>query len=449
MLRNYSFSQTLPNTVTRILLSLPRFNTAFMSADLAFILEHANDDPNELLLHAHRYPGINLPWCVTQIEARKKIRYKLPQWHDLPELQYPTHLSLEQASSETTARHKAALMAHDFLQTCGHNACCTADLTGGLGVDSSFIAQQARIHHYFERQSSLCEAARHNFQVLGLDDRIVVHEQTLTHEDLTTALEAVDVVYLDPARRSQSGSRVFSIEDCEPDLLQWKNHLLQNKRTVWVKLSPMIDLTATLKALPQTQAVHIISVKGEVKELLLCLRERGSDAEHFWEDTPIYCTSLHPTDGTALFCFSFTIRMEQEAVDPRLNYPRDPEDLTGYLLDPDKSILKAGAFKYLAQAFPVEKVSTHTHLYHTTTVLEEFPGRTFRILQSWDFNKRSIAMLQKLLPGLRANVTTRHFPLSSEELQQKMKLKNGDHYHVFATTLEDRRKILLLTSLVK
>lgn len=422
--------------------------TMTSSPDLTFVLEHADDDPKELLLHANRYPGIDIPWCASQIEARRKIRSKLPSWYAEPRLHYPTGLSLEQASSETTARYKAELMAHSFRQRYPDPTTVwnTADLTGGLGIDSCFLARLSCCHLYVERQQRLCQAARHNFRILGLHERIRIREQELTTDQLATVLEGVHTLYLDPARRSKEGGRVYSFSDCEPDLMIWKPLLLQQQREVWVKLSPMIDLTATLKALPETTQVHVIAVNHEVKELLFCLRSSTHAPDvPAWDQVPVHCVNLHPTDGVPTFCFRFTLSQERTAGTPRLCLPDATDALSGYLLEPDKSLLKAGAFKSIAHEYALEKLSTHTHLYLSPMPVADFPGQSFRIVRAWEFNKRSISELQALLPDLRANVTARHFPLESAALQQKMKLKNGDRFHVFATTLEDRRKIMLLT----
>ena len=417
--------------------------------DREFILAHAEADPKDLLLHAHRYPGVNLTFCAAQIEARKKIRSKLPEWYANPDLYYPSGLSLEQASSQTTALYKARLIQAGRREQPEY---CSADLTGGLGIDSSYIARATDHHTYIERNGQLCEAAVHNFATLGLAHKTRILHQELTEADLSTVLEGVHCVYLDPARRSHSGGRVFSIADCEPNLLAWKSILLQSSRTVWVKLSPMIDLKATLQLLPEAQEVQILSVSNEVKELLIRLEGQSPDipeATLAAEQVPIHCVALDATDGEILYQYTFTLEQEQNCPTgqrwkpalPQHNMATDP----GYLYEPDKSILKGGAFKSIGQAYGLEKLSTNTHLYYASEHLTDFPGRAFRILLVSEFSKRSAAELAQVLPDGKSNVTARNFPLTSEALQQKLKLKNGDRHHVFCTTLDDRRKVLLLT----
>lgn len=436
----------------------------FQPQDREFILTHAEMDPKVLLLQAKRYPGVNVPLCASQIESRKKIRHKLPAWYALPDLYYPNGLSLEQASSQTTALYKARLIEE---QRSGRPSYRSADLTGGLGIDSAYIAQTTSHHTYIERNPELCEAAEHNFSVLGLTGKTRVLHRELTREDLTEYLQGVHCIYLDPARRSQTGGRVFSIADCEPNLLDWKDTLLQTAETVWVKLSPMIDLKATLLLLPEAREVHILSVSNEVKELLIRLEHNPADSERprAAEQVPIHCIALDPTEGHILSEYSFTLQQEQDCPSGTHWKPenRSKAEETGaytaehtsehtaadfprgYLYEPDKSILKGGAFKCIGQAYRLEKLSTNTHLYFAPHKIDGFPGKVFRILQDWEFNKRSAAELSKILPDNRANVTARNFPLTSEALQTKLKLTNGDRHHVFCTTLDDRRKWMLLT----
>ncbi len=223
-----------------------------------FIRDHAAEDTAKLLLASSRYPGIDVPFAVEQILARRQIRDKLPEWYANDDLVYPSRLAAEQCSSEPTARYKQRLLLG--------TACC--DLTGGLGVDSYYFSRRpGTAVTYIERHPLYCEAARHNFAALRAPGiRILNADARNLLRDLRT-----DTCYADPARRADSNRRVFALADCEPDILQLKPLLLENARRLIVKISPMADIGETLRLLPETREVHVISARNECKELLFLL----------------------------------------------------------------------------------------------------------------------------------------------------------------------------------
>ncbi|MBR1538122.1 MAG: RsmD family RNA methyltransferase, partial [Bacteroidales bacterium] len=230
---------------------------------IQFVLEHADDDPAQLLLSAGRWPGIDVRRAARVIGARRKVREKIPSWYANPGLDYPDSLPLEQCSSEVTARHK-----QQFVPEGGR----IADLTGGLGVDCWFLSRKADEAHYCERNGVLCETARHNFDIL--EDRpgfrIEIHEGDGVAW-LKAKEEHFDLIYLDPARRSKTAKRVYGISDCEPDLLAVKGELLAKASRVLAKISPMADISRTLALFPESKELHVVASGGEVKELLLLL----------------------------------------------------------------------------------------------------------------------------------------------------------------------------------
>ena len=338
-----------------------------------FIREHSSDDVRVLALQAKKYPDIDMPTVITQIAGRKVAAEKIPSWWEIEKIWYPKHLSLEQCSSEITARYKARLLQGDSL----------TDLTGGFGIDCSFLATGFKSATYVERQEELCEIAAHNFPVLNLNHINIKNEDGVTY---LQAMSPVDCLFLDPARRNEHGGKTVAISDCEPNVAELEELLLQKANRVMIKLSPMLDLSLALKELKQTQEVHILSVNNECKELLILLGET-------------------------------------------------------YLYEPNASLLKAGAFRSIAAAYPVRKLHPNSHLYTSDTFIENFPGRIFRIVNQCSFNKKEVK--ENLADLKKANVTVRNFPATVAELRKRIHLAEGGDTYLFASTLNNGQKVLI------
>lgn len=390
---------------------------------LRFIAAHRRDDVRALALQAARHPGVDMPAALTQIAGRQTAETKIPAWAATDGILYPPHLSMEQCSSEVTARYKASVVAsHDG----PHES--LADLTGGFGIDFSFLASLFGRATYVERQEVLCEAARHNFPLLGLEGACIVHADGVEY---LRQMPAVDWLYLDPARRDGHGGKTVAIADCEPDVAALEPLLLEKAVRVLVKLSPMLDLTQALHTLEHVAEAHVVSVAGECKELLLVLaRDEAPQAD----DVPIRCVNL----SAAGDAFTFTRRREQEAPCPCAEAPRT------YLYEPNASLLKAGAFRSLSYLYKVEKLHPNSHLYTSDEPLPRFPGRMFRIEGWCGFGKREV---KDLLDGVqKANLTVRNFPATVADLRKRLRLAEGGDTYLFATTLADGRKVLLRCS---
>lgn len=384
-----------------------------------FIRDHAAEDTAKLLLASSRYPGIDVPFAVEQILARRQIRDKLPEWYANDDLVYPSRLAAEQCSSEPTARYKQRLLLG--------TACC--DLTGGLGVDSYYFSRRpGTAVTYIERHPLYCEAARHNFAALRAPGiRILNTDARNLLRDLRT-----DTCYADPARRADSNRRVFALADCEPDILQLKPLLLENARRLIVKISPMADIGETLRLLPETREVHVISARNECKELLFLLEGDSPSPS-----APlIHAIDLHPGTPDTL-PFTFTLPEEKEA-------PLSTANAVGaYLYEPHAALLKSGAFKLTALRHDTPKLHRHSHLYTSDTLIADFPGRRFRVTDTFDFSGKLLKQLAARLP--QANLTVRNFPLTVAELRARSRIREGGTLYLFATTLADERKILILT----
>ena len=382
-----------------------------------FIRDHASDDANRLLLGAKKYPQLDVPFLVDQILSRRQVREKLPSWYANEDLVFPAKIAAEQCSSERTALYKQRLVSSS-------DKLC--DLTGGLGIDSYFFSRKVRRLTYIERFPVYCEAARHNFQVLGADNITVQNENSV---DIVSDLPEVDVFYLDPARRGEGNKRVFALSDCEPDLPRLLPLLLQKAPRVIAKLSPMADLQQTVSLLPGTVAIHVLSVRNECKELLFDIRREAAVST-----PPVYCVDF-TTTGTE---HSFTFTVEEER-----NSPLTLAAQVGtYLYEPNASVLKAGAFKSVAQQYGLEKLHVSSHLYTSDTLVAGFPGRSFRVENVLPFSNKTCKSVAREIP--QANITVRNFPMSVDELRKKTKIQEGGDVYLFATTLSDGVKVLVV-----
>lgn len=381
-----------------------------------FVKEHANDDVVSLLFRKDKYPGIDMTFAAEQILCRRYVKGKVPSWSVSDDLMFPSKISMEQASSEQTARYKQRLIPE---------GCTLCDLTGGLGVDSFFFSQRASRVIYIERYPGYCQSARLNFPILGADNIEVIEGNV---QDVLPQTDAPDVYYIDPARRGAGNRRVFALEDCEPDLVKLRGELLSRAPRLIAKLSPMEDIRHTLSLLPETVEVHVLSVRNDCKELIFVM-ERDAKVE----DVPVYCVNF-TADGEEE-SFRFTLEEEQNAV-----VAAAPK-IGGYLYEPNASILKAGAFKCIAERYGVQKLHVSSHLYTSEEEIKEFPGRRFVVEELIPFTGKTLKQLSEDFS--QANITVRNFPLSVQELRVRTKIKEGGDVYLFATTYGEDEKVLV------
>ena len=381
---------------------------------LRFIYENLTADPAKLLLAAKKYPTLDMHFIADQILAKRQIREKLPEWHGHELTVLPSRLAAEQCSSYLTAAYKQRLIKGDTV----------CDLTGGLGVDSYYISQVTRKSYYIERFPEYCQAARHNFEVLGAK-----HIEVINGDSRNLDIPDVDTVYLDPARRGDANKRLFDLHDCEPDIVAMKEILLKKAERVIVKISPMADISRTLSLLPETSEIHVLSVKNECKELLFVLDREESRTE----SVSIFCIN-YLNDGSES-AFTYSLEEEQQAT------PRMATAIGRYLYEPNASVLKAGAFKTVAERFSLEKLQVNSHLYTSDSFLPEFPGRGFEVTDILEFTSKLSKTIGSMIP--KANITVRNFPVSVEELRKKTKIKEGGDIYLFATTLGKDQKVII------
>ena len=427
-----------------------------------FIRQHQDEDVRQLAFLGSKYPEVDMPFALDQIRGRKMARVKLPRWASLEGIIYPPHISMEQCSSESTALYKAELAARllglpassSGTEMKTENEIEFVDLTGGFGVDFSYIAARLGVKSmYVERQAHLCEAAKENFERLGLKNAIVkngdgievLHSFLPKKDDAASADDSLGIIYdqplsllktklglklifIDPARRDDAGNKVVSLKDCTPDVTVLQEEMLSKADYVIIKLSPMLDWHRAISELSHVREVHIISVNNECKELLLVLSARNMGG-----NLRIYCVN----DAQSFVCDE----MDMESSSVKIA-PSTLEEMQ-YLYEPNASLMKAGCFSVLSERYGARMLSKNSHLFVSQAPIEAFPGRSFRIIAISSFNKKE---LKRHLSGItKANIATRNFPLSVAELRKRLKLKDGGETYIFATTLSDESHVLVIT----
>ena len=428
-----------------------------------FIRQHQDDDVRQLAFLGSKYPEVDMPFALDQIRGRKMARVKLPRWASLEGIIYPPHISMEQCSSESTALYKAELAARllglpassSGIEMKAENEIEFVDLTGGFGVDFSYIAARLGVKSmYVERQAHLCEAARENFERLGLKNAIVkngdgievLHSFLPKKDDAASTDDSLGITYdqplsllktklglklifIDPARRDDAGNKVVSLKDCTPDVTVLQEEMLSKADYVIIKLSPMLDWHRAISELSHVREVHIISVNNECKELLLVL-----SARNMGENLRIYCIN----DAQSFVCDELDMESSQVKI------ASSTLEEMQYLYEPNASLMKAGCFGVLSGRYDARMLSKNSHLFVSREPIAAFPGRSFRIIAVSSFNKRE---LKRHLSGItKANIATRNFPLSVAELRKRLKLKDGGETYIFATTLSDESHVLVITN---
>lgn len=376
---------------------------------IEFAREHEDEDTARLLLSAARYPDIDIPAAVQQIEGLRTAQEKWPSLLECEEFLYPPRLNREQASSEATARYKATIAGSTER---------VADLTGGMGVDSLAFAQVAEHVNYVEFNGGLCSLMEHNCKALG-QGNVDVH--CADSMEWLAGQEPYDLLYIDPARRSAAGRKVAAFEDCTPDLLQHLDLLRSKGRRLLVKASPMIDITLALRQLGAVSEVHIVALHGECKEVLFLCEECGGNPT-------IRCMDLQGFNNLKDFTFHPSDEASAEAVYCAA--------VGRYLYDPHAALRKGGCFRLLSQRYGLPLLAPNTHLYTSPTLLPDFPGRIFEVLQEVPLNRKA---LKEFLPGGKAHVVVRNFPAEAATLQKQLGLREGGDLFLIATTVGRRR----------
>lgn len=387
-------------------------NNDILNKDIQhFISVSLKTNTADLILKGTPFSTVDDKLILEQIEAKKRCYKKLPTWFSTPQIYYPNKLNIEQSSSEATAKYKASLVDGKRL----------IDLTGGFGVDTFYFSQEVASTTYCELNANLAKIAQHNFAVLGAPNIEVVNVSGMDY--LKDRNESFDWIYIDPSRRDATKNKVFLLSDCSPNIKTFQGLFLKYAKHVMIKTSPLLDIKATLSILKNVKELHVVALQNETKELLWIL-------ERDYIGTVEVKTINLLKEKHQYFNFIFS---EEANANAAFSAP-----LT-YLYEPNSAILKAGAFKSLSSQLKLAKLSKHSHLYTSKTVLS-FPGRRFKIAEVIPFNKKALAKT-----GIKkANVTTRNFPLSVGDIRKKMKIKDGGDDYLFFTTDCHHQKIILL-----
>ena len=377
-------------------------------ATLEFIRIHADEDVRQLAFLGKKNPEVDMAYALDQIAGRQKARVKIPSWASIDGIVYPPHISMEQCSSEQTARYKARIAG---------NGEKIVDLTAGFGVDMAFMSAGFKQAVHVEMQPQLCAISSENYKHLGLNHVQVVCSDGVGY---LHQMEHADLIFIDPARRDQHGARTYGIADCTPNVLEIIDEMLQKADRVMIKLSPMLDWQKTVADVGNVSQVHIVSVGNECKELLLEVK-KGKD-----EKVKVFCVNDDQV-------FSYEIgETHPFTPSPLHSFTPSPLHSFTFLYEPNASVMKAGCFNLISHRFGITQPDANSHLFLSDKLVEGFPGRRFVIERVSTMNKRE---LKEALAGIdKANVAVRNFPLSVADLRKRLKLKDGGDVYIFATT---------------
>ena len=355
----------------------------------------------ELALQRNKYKHLSdeeWRWFLQQVEGRERTADKLPTFAAIDDWWYPVRLSCEQCSSELTARYKA-----EIISNLGFQVSNFLDLTGGYGVDTYFLSEQFKQADYVEQNPELCRIAAHNFSLIDNRKPIIVHNTSA--EEFIASAGDYDLIFADPARRDAHGGKVFKLADCTPNIVELLPELLKHSKQLMLKLSPMLDISQAIKELSVFSlqwSVYVVAVKNEVKEVLLLSGGKGT------------ITAIDLAEPEKAFVFT---REEEQVCPAGIG---DLSLVIGYFLyEPNAAILKAGAYKLVAQRFGLQKLDVNTHLYASDQLVEDFPGRVWEIKEP-----------TQTLPEGKANVLCRNYPLTPEQLKKKLHLRDGGTAYV-------------------
>lgn len=387
-------------------------NLALVRPDVqAYLEEHCHTPIATFIFKGSPFSDITIQELAQQLEGKRRIKSKLPLWHETKGILFPPKVNIEQTSSQVTAQYKANLMKGQSI----------IDITGGLGIDCYYFSKVIPQVTHVEMNEELSAFAKANFETLGASKITTVIGDGIQYLSSQNAI--YDTIYVDPGRRTDAKGKVFMLKDCLPNVPEHLDLLLSKCTTLWIKTAPILDITAGLNELTNVSEIHIVAVKNEVKELLWRI-----DAIQPTE-TVIHTinSTNNSTDSTS---FSLKELYNSEAT---YDIPKR------YLYEPNAPLLKSGAFNWMSTHYAIDKLHQHTQLY-THDELISFPGRRFKIKQIVPYNKQ----IKKALAIKKAHITIRNFNISVVELRKKLKITDGGDVYLFFTTLLDNQKVVLV-----
>ncbi|MBC7556191.1 MAG: hypothetical protein H7195_04440 [Chryseobacterium sp.] len=373
-----------------------------------FINKNLKTDLTKIILKGSPLPNISVQEIAIQIDGKNRTEKKLPTWFKTNGILFPPKLNLEQSSSEITANYKAKLITKGDL----------IDLTGGFGVDDMAFADKAKTVFHCELDSNLSAIVAQNTKVLGKTNvKFIIGDS----QKFIEKTHKVATIYVDPSRR-QNSQRVFMLKDCEPNVVENQALYLKKSDKVIIKAAPMLDISAALKELKKVSEVHIVSLNGECKELLFVLENKEI------LETKIICALINQHQEN-IYDFSYS---EEKSIQ------NQSFAIQKYLYEPDTAILKGGFFKSLTKKFEIKKLNPNTHLYTSQEIAQNFPGKTFQVIQQIPFSNFSSAKATK-----KANVVTRNFDLKPEEIKKQFKIKDGgEDFLFFITDYKEQKQVI-------
>lgn len=378
----------------------------------SFIQDNLTANITKLILKGSPFNEITVQELANQIIAKQKSKKKLPTWYQAKNIYYPQKISIEQSSSELTASYKADLIKGNTI----------IDVTGGFGVDSYYFSKKIKRVTHCDINANLSEIVNHNLKELNVQNINTININGIDYIDQNVS--KVDYIYIDPSRRDANKNKVFFLNDCLPNVPLHLNLLFSKTNVILIKTSPLLDITSALKELQHTKEIHIIAVENEVKELLFILEKSYTENAHIK-------TINISKKGNQTFNFIIAdLKTSKEHTLPKK-----------YLYEPNNAILKSGGFHNIPLKYDVSKLHDHTHLY-TSENLIDFPGRSFEIEEILPYNKKNIS---KKLAKKKANITTRNFPKSVNQLKKDHKIIDGGDLYIFFTTLNNNQKVFITT----
>lgn len=379
-----------------------------------FISKNLSTSISKLALQKNPFPEVEWISIIKQIEAKAKAKEKLPSWFSTEEILYPSKISIEQTSSEKTALYKSTIVSGENL----------IDLTGGFGVDDYYFSKKIQAIAHCEINEDLSVIVQHNFKKLDANNiTCYIGDSSDTLISLKTKW---DWIYIDPSRRNEVKGKVFMLKDCLPSVPENLNTYFENSDAILIKTAPLLDISAGLSELKNVKKIHIVALENEVKELLWELHKNYSGA-----------ITIQTANILKNKIDEFKFVIDEQNTLPDYSLPQE------YLYEPNSAIMKSGGFNEVGIFYKINKLHKHSHLYTSKNLIEDFPGRVFKIQNIFSYNK---AEMNSFMKNSKSNITIRNFPETVENIRKKWKIKEGGVNYSFFTTNEDNHKIVLICS---
>ena len=379
-----------------------------------FINTHLKSNISKLILKGSPFESVTIQDIARQIEAKIKCEKKLPTWYSATNIIYPNKVSIEQSSSEITAKFKASLLSGKTI----------IDLTGGFGVDAYYFSKRFKEVVHCETNEVLSKYVAYNYRSLNNDNIKCLAIDGIAF--IKSNSTRYDCIYADPSRRSDQKGKVFLLDDCLPNIPKHLDALFEKTDQILLKLSPVLDLKDTIDKLKFVKSIHIVAIKNEVKEVLYYMKKDYLG--------PIeLATHNFSTKNNQRFNFQYGGKSTATYSSPK-----------AYIYEPNAAILKSGGFQEVSTQFKIAKLHLHSHLY-TSNKLISFPGRVFKVNHVVFYSKKQ---LKKTLSVSKANITTRNFPETVTQIRKKTGIKDGGNtYLLFTTNLENKPIVLICEKL--